>query len=195
MSCLARVATATSSFHAASSGRDPGAVSKMQSRFIRTLEKSAPMKSPTAAKTLSFLPSGLPLCAAPPSKNSKTLLPFVRDAVIARCFPWLRSGRLRGALFHKARSLRRAQKAFAKHLESTLNIAQHATRASPLRRLCPPSFPSQTPSLFVKRCDHLRRPRCAFSPSDPTLPARKAGRPAPGAQIITIFGDNLPACL
>jgi hypothetical protein len=123
------------------------------------------------------------------------LLPFVRDAVIARCFPWLRSGRLRGALFHKARSLRRAQKAFAKHLESTLNIAQHATRASPLRRLCPPSFPSQTPSLFVKRCDHLRRPRCAFSRSDPTLPARKAGRPAPGAQIITIFGDNLPACL
>jgi hypothetical protein len=57
------------------------------------------------AKTLSVL---LPAfrAAAPPSKSSKTLLALFRDAVIAHCSLGPAPGGLRGAVFHKARSLR-----------------------------------------------------------------------------------------
>jgi hypothetical protein len=50
-------------------------------------------------------------------RSSKTLLPFSEIAVITHCSLGLRSGRLRGAVFHNARSLRGAQNAFAKHLK------------------------------------------------------------------------------
>jgi hypothetical protein len=47
---------------------------------------------------------------------------------------------------------------------------------SPLRRLCLHFPPAQTPSL-VERCDHLRRPRCAFGRSDRMPPFGKPNAP------------------
>jgi hypothetical protein len=106
------------------------------------------------------------------------------DAVIARCSLDLRSGRLRGAVFHNARSLRSAQNAFPKHLKSALNLPLSSIRVSPLGD-CAPRL-SRTDSEFglwgnVIICAVL----AALSAVPPRTPTRKAGRPAAGAEIIT----------
>ena len=62
----------------------------------------------------------------------------------------LRSGRLRVAVFHNARSLRRAQNVFAKHCNRALNISLPSCQGFATRRLCLPCSPAQTPSLFVR---------------------------------------------
>jgi len=54
--------------------------------FPSCLEPNVPT-IPHLAKTLSFSFRASALLAAPPSKSSKTLLSFFRDAVIAGCFP------------------------------------------------------------------------------------------------------------
>ena len=110
-------------------------------------------------------------------RSSKTLLSLSRDAVIARCSLGLRSGRLRGAVFHNARSLRCAQNVFAKHLE--IGAEYLAVLLPGLRHseTVPALFPAQTPSLFLGECDHLRRPRCALGRSAPMLPRGKPDAP------------------
>lgn len=106
-------------------------MSKMRWEFIRTLlrwdsfskntsetasSRFTPPEIAHLAKTLNFFvaTSGLRLLTA----KLKDFAFLSRDAVIARCSLGLRSGRLRGAVFHNARSLRYAQRVFAKHLKS-----------------------------------------------------------------------------
>ena len=99
------------------------------------------------------------------------------DAVIAHCSLGLRSGRLRGALFHNARSPRCAQNVFAKHLKAALNLATYTARASPLGDCARPRLQHRLRVWFVGKCDHLRRPRGAFGRSEPMLPFGKPDAP------------------
>ncbi len=105
------------------------------------------------------------------------MLSLPGDAVIAHCSLGLRSGRLRGAVFHNARSLRWAHKRFSRSIS---NRCQASRRHLPgLRRseTVPTLFSRTDSGLLCPRCDHLRRPRCAFGRSDPTLPTRKPDAP------------------
>jgi hypothetical protein len=70
-----------------------------------------------AAKTLSFLLPAFRCRGSSLQKLKDFALPFFGDAVITRCFPWLRSGRLRYAPFHNARSLRHALNSLAINFE------------------------------------------------------------------------------
>jgi hypothetical protein len=127
-------------------------------------------------------------CRQNPQPQNVELFPgqdTTADAVITHCFLGLRSGRLRGAVFHNARSLRCAQKPFAKHLEIGAEYLAAFAGASPLGDCACPPFPHRLRVWFVGECDHLRRPRSAFGPFRAHAPTRKAGRPAAGAQIIT----------
>ena len=95
--------------------------------------------SPNFAKTLNFFvaTSASRLLTA----KLKDFARPSRDAVIARCSLGLRSGRLRGAVFHHARSLRCAQNAFAKHLEIGAEYRACPSRASPLADCAHPFLP------------------------------------------------------
>jgi hypothetical protein len=64
---------------------------------------------PNSRKDIEPSPSGLPRSGFSLQKLKDFARPFSRDAVIASCFPWLHSGRLRCAPFYNARSLRCAQ--------------------------------------------------------------------------------------
>lgn len=59
-------------------------------------------------KDIELSPSGLPRRGSSLQKLKDFAFPF-RDAVIAYCSLGFRSGRLRGAVFHNARSLRCAR--------------------------------------------------------------------------------------
>jgi hypothetical protein len=103
---------------------------------------------PYSAKTLNFFvaTSALRLLTA---TLKGFAFPF-GDAVIAHCSLGFRSGRLRGALFHNARSLRCAQNNFAKHLKLAQSIAPLFARASPLGDCAHPLLPHRLRACLSK---------------------------------------------
>ena len=112
------------------------------------------------------------------SEAQRLCSPFSGDAVIAHCSLGVRSGRLRGAVFHNARSLRYTQRVFAKHLKSGAEISRRAVaRASPLGDCaCPVSRTDSGSSV----CGRRRRPPRCSRPFRSHAPILKAGRPAAG---------------
>jgi hypothetical protein len=97
-----------------------------------------------------------------------------RDAVIAHCSLGLRSGRLRGALFHNARSLRCAQ-SFLRDSNLVTEVPTNPPDAAAPRETVPaaPIILKHRLRVCLAESDHLRRPRCALGRPDPALPLGK----------------------
>jgi len=124
------------------------------------------------------------LCPPFSEMQSSRIVPLASAPAFAR----LRRAKpdsLRGAAFHNARSLRCAQKSFAKHLQSGAEYLAALLPGLRHSETVPALFSRTDSESFCWRCDHLRRSSLCFRPFRSRTPTCKAGRPAAGAQVIT----------
>jgi hypothetical protein len=126
-------------------------------------------------KAIELSPSGLPLRGSSFQKLNDFAAPFL-EMQSSRVVPFASvAGRLRGAVFHYARSLRRAQNLLRCNLLNNLSYAimmrlisetlQTRSKAWRLRGETVPTREeptAQTPTLPFGLSDHLRRPRGAL---------------------------------